>query len=151
MIHETPWRSGRLGRSRGPARILFGAVYEDPEIEARAFQGKSRIFCIAGAGCTAMRLSRAHDVVACDINPAQLEYARLRLRGAPALPGDAERAMRLARSFSPLVGWRGSVLRDFLSLSDVNEQASFWNTRLDTRRFRTGFDALLSRLALRAV
>ena len=39
------------------------------EIEHAAFQGKARVFCIAPAGSTAVRLAARHEVVACDLNP----------------------------------------------------------------------------------
>ena len=59
--------------------------------------------------------------------------------------------MALARFFMPLAGWRSGVVSDFLALSDVTEQLAFWRVHLDTRRFRTGFDALLSAAILRLV
>lgn len=151
MSLETPWDAGRLGRRKGPRRLLFGHMHEDAEIERTAFLNKRRVFCIASAGCTAARLCDEHEVIACDINPVQLAYAESRLQGAAAQRGDAERAMAFARTFMPLVGWRVSVVRAFLALSDVTEQLAFWRTHLDTRRFRTSFDLLMSPAMLRAV
>ncbi len=148
---ETQWQSGRLGRAKGSHRLLFGHLHEDAEIERQAFQGNGRVFCIASAGCTAARLADEHEIVACDINPVQLAYAERRARGAAAEVGDAERAMAFARFFMPLVGWRESVVRAFLSFSDITEQAAFWRAHLDTWRFRAGFDALMSPAILRAV
>ncbi len=148
---ETAWKAGRLHSSSGPHRLLFGRMYEDAEIERQAFQGRGRVFCIASAGDTAFRLADRHEVVACDINPAQLSYAERRAGGAATEIGDAERAMKFARAFLPLVGWRAGVLRSFLALSDVNEQIAFWREHLDTRRFRASFDALMSPAILRAV
>jgi len=148
---ETPWQAGRLDEARGPRRLLFGRMYEDAEIERAAFQGKLRVFCIASAGDTAFRLSHEHDVVACDINPAQLAYAEQRLRGGAVETGDAERVMNFARAFMALVGWRRGIVREFLALSEVDGQAKFWRERLDTRRFRAGFDLLMSRAVLRTV
>jgi len=148
---DTAWQAGRLDSSSGPHRLLFGRMYEDAEIERRAFQGKGRLFCIASAGATAHRLADEHEVVACDVNPTQLAYAKRRVDGGPVEIGDAERAMNFARAFMPLVGWRAGVVRAFLALSDITEQMAFWKRHLDTRRFRVGFDSLMSRVILRTV
>ena len=126
-------------------------MYEDAEIEWEAFRGRRRVFCIASAGATAMRLAAGHEVVACDINPAQLAYAKRRAAGGPPETGDAERAMTVARAFMPLVGWTRRLVRAFLGLSDGSEQAAFWQRRLNTRRFRAGLNLLMSPTILRAV
>lgn len=126
-------------------------MYEDAEIELAAFQGKDRVFCIASAGSTAVRLAGKHEVVACDINPTQLAYAERRAAGGAVERGDAERAMNFARVFMPLVGWTTGTVRAFLALSDVAEQMAYWRKHLDTHRFRAAFDALLSPAILRAV
>lgn len=149
MKPETAWRAGRFGSAAGAPRLLFGSMHEDPEIELAALQGKGRIFCIASAGTTALRLSVQHEVVACDINPTQLAYAQQRARGGPVRKGDAERAMSFARALMPVIGWRTGVLRAFLALSDPVEQATFWKKYLDTRRFRAGLNALVSPVMLR--
>ena len=151
MTSETAWQAGHLDSSNGPQRLLFGNMYEDSEIERAAFHGNGRVFCIASAGATALHLADQHEVVACDINPAQLVYAERRAGGGPAETGDAERAMNLVRAFMPLVGWRARIVSAFLALSDVAEQMAFWREHLDTRRFRVGFDALMSPIFLRAV
>lgn len=151
MMAETPWCAGRLGSRNGLPQVLFGRMHEDAEIERAAFQGKRRVFCIASSGCTALRLCGEHEVTACDLNPAQLAYAEQRLRGRAAVVGEAERAMNFARVFLPFVGWRASVIRAFLALSDGSQQIAFWRAHLDTRRFRTSFDALMSRATLRMV
>ncbi|MFZ0466663.1 MAG: DUF3419 family protein, partial [Candidatus Acidiferrales bacterium] len=151
MKLETAWQAGRLGSSNGPRRLLFGRMYEDVEIERAAFRGRRRVFCIASAGDTALRLAEEHEVVACDINPAQLAYAERRAKGGPAETGDAERAMNYMRAFMPLIGWRAKVVRAFLSLSDVTEQVVFWREHLDTWRFHAGFDTLMSAPVLRAM
>ena len=126
-------------------------MYEDAEVECEAFRGSGRVFCIASAGDTARRLADDHEVVACDINPAQLAYARRRASGGPPETGDAERALSVARALMPLVGWTRRVLGAFLALSDVGEQVAFWQQHLDTRRFRAGLDLVMSPTILRAV
>lgn len=140
---------GRLGWFGPARRLLFGRMYEDAEIERAAFEGKGRLFCIASAGSTALRLADQHEVVACDINPAQLAYAERRARGLAAETGDAERLLNFARAFMPLVGWQSGVVHAFLALKDPAEQLTFWREHLDTRRFRLAFDALVSRMILR--
>ena len=76
-VPMTAWQSGRFRAGRaGSRKLLFGYMYEDAEIELRAFQPNGRIFCIASAGCTAMKLAAHHAVVAVDINPVQLAYVQ---------------------------------------------------------------------------
>jgi S-adenosylmethionine:diacylglycerol 3-amino-3-carboxypropyl transferase len=161
---ETVWRAGRFDARAGPKRILFGRMYEDVAVERAAFPPGSRVFCIASAGCTALGLCEDRDVVACDINPAQLAYAErriLRIRdvppsagsstGEPTETGTAEKVMRFGRALMPLAGWTERAVRAFLELGDVEAQKKYWDERLDTWRFRTGFDTLMSLTALRAV
>jgi S-adenosylmethionine:diacylglycerol 3-amino-3-carboxypropyl transferase len=147
----TAWEAGRLDAGRGPPRVLFGRMYEDPAIERAAFAPGGRVFCIASAGCTAMHLAPHHEVVAVDINAAQLAYATQRIAGAPMVRGTAEHVMRLGRALLPLAGWKPSMLRAFLDLDDPATQHQFWKAHLDTRRFRAALDALMSVTALRAV
>lgn len=151
MKTETPWSDGRLSAFTGPRRLLFGHMHEDAEVDRIAFQDNGRIFCIASAGDTAMRLSHQHEVVACDINPVQLAYAERRAIGAPFEMGDAERVMQIVRAAMPLAGWRRETVNVFLAMSDAAEQTAFWREHLDTRRFRAAFDAMMSRLFLRAL
>jgi S-adenosylmethionine:diacylglycerol 3-amino-3-carboxypropyl transferase len=126
-------------------------MYEDPEIELTAFQAKSRVFCIASAGTVAFRLANQHEVIACDINPAQLAYAERRAGGYRTEEGDAERIMNFMRVFMPLVGWRERVVHAFLALSDTRQQIAFWRTHLNTCRFRAGFDLAMSPIIMRTV
>jgi hypothetical protein len=147
----TLWERGRLDARVGPREVLFGRMYEDASIELDAFQPGSRIFCIASAGCTAMKLAPHHQVVAVDINPVQLAYAERRFDGDPGFRGRAEHVMDFARFFGPLAGWWPSRVRAFLELDDPVEQMEHWKRQLNTWRFRTALDVLFSLMALRSV
>lgn len=159
----TAWEQGTFhappvspqGAPRGwrtaPFRLLFGQMYEDVEIECAAFAAAERVFCIASAGDTALRLAGRHPVVACDLNPVQLQYAQARVHGARLRPGDAERTIRMARQLAPLAGWQTRRLEKFLAMQNLEEQTLFWRQQLDTPLFRTGCDVLLSHPVLRAV
>lgn len=147
----TVWERGRLDARAGPRQVLFGRMYEDASIELDAFQPGSRVFCIASAGCTALQLAPQHEVVAVDINPVQVAYARRRFDGDPGFRGRAERVMDFARFFGPLASWWPSRVRAFLELDDPVEQMAYWRQKLDTWRFRTALDLLFSVVALRSV
>ena len=148
---DTPWAGGRFDQRTGPRRVLFGQMYEDPEVELQAFPSGAPVFCIASAGDTALALATRHRVTAVDINPVQLAYARERIAGAPARVGSAERLLSFGRSLLPLAGWHRRDLETFLAFDAVEPQLAFWKERLDTRRFRTGLDLLLSVTGLRSV
>ncbi len=147
----TVWERGRFDARVGPSEVLFGRMYEDASIELDTFEPGSRIFCIASAGCMAMKLAPHHEVVAVDINPVQLAYANRRFEGDSGFRGKAERVMDLVRFFGPLVGWWPSRVRAFLELGDPVEQLEYWSRYLSTWRFRTAVDALFSVTALRSV
>ena len=148
---EIAWRQGRLDGRAGPTEMLFGRMHEDCAIELGAFQPGARVFCIASAGCTAIALSERHEVVAVDINPAQIAHTRRRLAGEADGRGAVDRMMAAGRALAPLVGWPRSRVQEFLDLEDPREQIAFWRRHLDTWRFRIALDAALSRTALRAL
>jgi S-adenosylmethionine:diacylglycerol 3-amino-3-carboxypropyl transferase len=152
MIPTTAWQSGRFRTTRaGSRKLLFGWMYEDAEIELRAFQPHGRIFCIASAGCTAMRLATGHAVVAVDINPVQLAYVQERLDGAAFQCGSAEHLQAFVRALGPLAGWHKRRVRAFLELDNPEQQILYWRRHLDTRRFRAAFSFLFSRIVLRPI
>jgi S-adenosylmethionine:diacylglycerol 3-amino-3-carboxypropyl transferase len=130
-------------------------MYEDATIELAAFApalaAGSRVFCIASAGCMAMRLAERYEVTAVDINPVQLAYAKARVAGAPMRVGSAERIVATGRTLLAPFGWRRATLAAFLALDQPAEQITFWQRHLDTRGFRLATDALLSVDRLRAV
>lgn len=149
----TAWQNGCFRAARaGRRKLLFGCMYEDAAIELRVFQPGGRIFCIASAGCTAMKLAAHHTVVAVDINPVQVAYVQERLgRPAQVKRGSAERLLAFARSLAPLAGWNKRTVDAFLDLDDPKQQLLHWRRHLDTRRFRAAFSFLFSRLVLRSV
>ena len=59
--------------------------------------------------------------------------------------------MGIGRTLAPLVGWSSSRVQEFLDLADPAAQVAYWREHLDTRRFRTTFDGLLSLAALRRI
>jgi S-adenosylmethionine:diacylglycerol 3-amino-3-carboxypropyl transferase len=150
-IPITAWQNGRFRARAAPRKLLFGCMYEDAEIELGAFRPGGRVFCIASAGCTAMRLAAHHTVVAVDINPIQLAYVQRRLGGASVQRGSAERLLDFARTLAPIAGWDRRTMRAFLDLDDPNQQILYWRRHLDTRRFRAAFAFLFSRPVLRSV
>ena len=151
-VPTTAWQNGRFRSARaGSRKLLFGCMYEDAEIELRAFQPGGRIFCIASAGCTAMKLAVSHAVVAVDINPVQVAYVQERLGGGAIQCGSAERILGFARTLGPLAGWHERTVRVFLNLDDPEQQILYWRRHLDTRRFRVAFSFLFSRVVLRSV
>ncbi|HZS54577.1 MAG TPA: hypothetical protein VFA65_09255 [Bryobacteraceae bacterium] len=124
-------------------------MYEDSTIELEACTPLSRVFCICSAGCTARALSAArHDVTAVDINSHQVLYAQARASGAPVRDGAVEQLLAGARVFLPLVGWTQPRLRAFLSMHDSAEQHEYWQSSLNSRRWRIAFDSLLSAVVL---
>ncbi|MEP6474335.1 MAG: DUF3419 family protein [Gemmatimonadota bacterium] len=148
---ETAWEQGRFDGGAGGGRVLFGRMYEDAAIELDAFRPGGRVLCIASAGCMAMALAPRHEVVAVDINPAQLAYAARRLHGDASVRGAAEQVMAFGRAWSPVLGWRPSRLRAFLDLEDPAEQIACWRRHFDTVRFRAALGVLLSLPVLRAI
>jgi S-adenosylmethionine:diacylglycerol 3-amino-3-carboxypropyl transferase len=151
VASTTAWETGRFDRRGRAKKILFGRMYEDAAIELAAFAPGTRVFCIASAGCTAMRLAERHEVIAVDINPVQLEYAKARAAGAPLRLGSAERLVGVGRALLAPFGWRRATLAAFLALKDPAEQVTFWQRHLNTPGFRLATDALFSFTWLRAV
>jgi uncharacterized protein DUF3419 len=148
----TAWRRGRLDRRAGPPELLFGRMYEDSAVELDAFAPGGRVFCIASAGCTAFDLAtRGDDVTAVDINPAQVDYVRGRLRGEPPHRGKVDRGLGRVRRLAPALGWSRDALEHFCGLAEPDEQLDFWRRRLDTRRLRIALAAAFSPVRLRRV
>lgn len=132
---RTAWTAGRLTGS-GPPRLIFGRMYEDPEVEVAALPA-GRLLAIASAGDVAFALAAAgREVVAVDVNPAQVEYVRSRSAGAPPRAGQADRYLARAAGALPLLGLTHHRLQRFFDLDDPGIQVDAWH-RLAGRRFRT--------------
>ena len=126
------------------APLLFGSSYEDSAIELAAFRPHSRVFAIAGSGETACGLAAAgHHVIAVDLNPRQVDYARAHLGGAAPRSGRVEQVLAFGRALIPAAGWTRPKVREFVSLSNPADQVDYWDRVLDTHRFRLALDALL--------
>jgi S-adenosylmethionine:diacylglycerol 3-amino-3-carboxypropyl transferase len=146
----TPWEAPPF-RARAP-QLMFGRTYEDAAIELEAFAPRSRVFCIAGAGCTARILAAAgHQVTAVDIHPEQVAYARSRALGAPERAGAAEGLLSYARKFFGLLGWSQQCLGEFLHLNNPVEQISYWDRFLNSCRLNAAMYVVLSRSILHRV
>src|SRR5260370_13456125 len=129
-------------------------MYEDHSVEVEIFGAelKQGIFCIACAGCTGIAVAAAGEsVTAVDINPTQISYVRSRLEGGDIEEGAADRLLARGRKLLWLLGWRNLLLRQFLAMEDLQEQSAFWQSRLDTARWRVTVDRLLHPWLLQTV
>ena len=142
-----PFRRGRLDDRDGPAELLFGRMVEDAAIERAAIPPGSRVFCIASAGCVALALAARGDrVTAADVNPAQVDYVKARLAGAPPREGTIDRMFALGRRRLRFAGLEDVALREFLSLSDARAQTEALAAHPD---WIAAFSSLLTPLATR--
>lgn len=132
----SPWTAGRFA-GEGEQRLLFGVTFEDVDVDAQVLGGGGRVFTIAGAGDTLVRLSRpGRSVVAVDVNGAQVRYVRRRVQGCGREVGVADRSLDGVRTLAPLVGWTAGRVGRFLAMSDPGRQAVFFDRVLDTVGFR---------------
>lgn len=140
---KTPWITGRLGRFGTGQRLLFGATYEDPEIEIAAFVGCKTVVCIAGAGDLARSLAEAGFVVtALDINQKQIDYAKERSNGGEFRRGSAERIMALGRMLLRPAGWSQNRMGTLAKSATTQTQVAAWNS------LTTGFSGFVLRVLL---
>lgn len=131
---KTSWTAGRLDGS-GPPRLIFGRMYEDPEVEVRSLP-VGRLLAIASAGDVAFALAGAgREVVAVDVNPFQVEYVRGRMTGIPPRAGQAERYLEMAAVALPVLGLTRDRLQRFFDLDDPGIQLNAWR-KLAGHRFR---------------
>ena len=138
-------------RATGQTSCCLGACMRTQPLSLTRSGQAGRIFCIASAGCTAIKLASRHEVVAADINSIQLAYVKHRLTGGSCRAGTAERILAFVRTFGPVAGWSASRVRAFLDLNDPVEQMIYWRRYLDTGRFRAAFDLLFSMPTLRSI
>ena len=139
---DEPWRN---------AGLLFGRMFEDWTIERRVFPPSGRLLCIASAGCTALNLAAlGREIVAVDVNAAQIDAVKARLNGAKASDGSVDRLLSRARLAFPAIGWSRQTVQEFLALDDPKAQRALWRASLDTRRWRLALAAVLNPMTLRA-
>ena len=131
---RTAWSAGRLAGSGSP-RLVFGRMYEDYEVE-RTSLPHGRVLAIASAGDVSFALAAAgREVVAVDVNPAQVDYVHARITGEPPRGGQADRYLSLAARILPLLGLTRPRLERFFDLDEPRAQVEAWQ-RLAGRRFQ---------------
>ena len=149
---STPWDLRGLGSTGRPGGLLFGRMHEDAAVDGLALAGARRIFAIASAGDTALRLAAAGlHVTAVDVHPAQVAYVRRRAMGGAPARGRIDRLLTLVRLAGAAAGCTRRALRAFLLLDDPEAQAATWDSLLGTWRCRAllaaGFSPAVLRLA----
>lgn len=141
---RNPWRTAGAGGDR--QRVLFGVSYEDERIELDAFAGARRVCLVATSGeVVAACADAGHEVVAVDLNPAQLDYARQRIAGGPTRRGSAQLVMDTVRQGLTAVApaWRSRHLVQHLLHDDGPAARKHWDETLDSRAFRAVLKASL--------
>jgi S-adenosylmethionine-diacylglycerol 3-amino-3-carboxypropyl transferase len=100
------------------AKLLYAQMREDPQVdrEALAISPADRLLCVASGGCTALTLlaEGPAELVAVDLNPAQLALVELKIAALRALSVDqlrrflgawpTDRRLQLYRRVEPLLG-----------------------------------------------
>jgi hypothetical protein len=144
----TPWGARRI--ALGGAHLLFGRMHEDASVDEAVLAGAGRVFAIASAGDTALRLAqRDRRVTAVDVHPAQVAYVRARAAGHKVRYGSVDRLLGVARLAGRLAGWNQELLSRFLLLDDPESQARAFDQLLRTRRCRAVLAAGLQPVVLR--
>jgi S-adenosylmethionine:diacylglycerol 3-amino-3-carboxypropyl transferase len=145
---RTPWGAHRI--ALGGAHLLFGRMHEDASVDEAVLAGAGRVFAIASAGDTALRLARRdRQVTAVDVHPAQVAYVQARAAGHGVRYGSVDRLLGLARLACRLAGWNQERLSRFLLLDDPQSQARAFDQLLRTRRSRALLAAGLHPVVLR--
>ena len=133
MAPGTAWEAGRFDAAPRPAaRALRPHVRGLRRSSAR--RSSPADGCSASRRPAARRCSLApdHEVVAVDINPAQLAYAAQRIAGAPMVRGTAEHVMHVGRALLPLAGWRRRRC-ERSSISTIRRRSTTSGRRTSTR------------------
>ncbi len=109
--------------------IVFTRAWEDDRLDlsALAIVAGERILCIAGAGDVALALaaSGAADVMAVDLNPAQLHLTALKIAAAGLDPDERYRWFEVGRVADPAGRYR-RVIRPHLRA----DAAAFWDQHI---------------------
>jgi hypothetical protein len=125
-------------------------MHEDASVDEAVLSDARRVFAIASAGDTALRLARQdRRVTAVDVHPAQVAYVRARAAGHLVGYGSVDRLLGVARLAGRLGGCDQELLRRFLLLDDPGAQAGAFEQLLSRRRGRALLSAGLHPLVLR--
>ena len=131
------WRSGSLRGGAARPRVLFGSVFEDAEIELRAWQMRlnelkssgrqPRAFCIASGGDTLFSLLLPGNcrVDGVDINPAQIWLCELKV---------AARRNLSARQFGATTAGDARPFYQGLRAHLSDEARDFWDDNRESLR-----------------
>ena len=131
------WRSGSLRGGASRPRVLFGSVFEDAEVELRAWQMRlgelenikrePRAFCIASGGDTlfSLLLPGIGRVDGVDINPAQIWLCELKTAARHALS---------ARAFTAATAIDARPIYPQLRTKLSNESRDFWDENRESLR-----------------
>lgn len=129
------WRSGSLRGGVTKPRVLFGSVFEDAEIELRAWQMRlgelenikrePRAFCIASGGDTlfSLLLPGVGRIDGVDINPAQIWLCELKI---------AARQTLSARAFAAATAGNARPVYSQLRAQLSDDARNFWDDNRDS-------------------
>ncbi len=119
------------------SNLVYPQIWEDPavDLEALALDGQSRVITIASGGCNVLNYLTAApaQIIAVDINPAQIALNRLKLAALRYLPDyDAfYRFFGAANASANIAAFKQYLLPNLDTLT-----AAYWNRRHGLRRGR---------------
>jgi hypothetical protein len=147
---STPWTARGVDNRGHRSGLLFGRMHEDAAVDEAALGDADRVFAVASAGDTALRLATGgRHVTAVDVHPAQVAYVHHRAQGGPPRHGRIDRLLALARVAAAAAGCNRQTLHAFLLLDDPLMQVAAFDRLLHRWRCRALLGVGLSPVALR--